>query len=178
MMNTAAYSGLRWGEIAALTVVQVDTGNRVIAVDRKVVEIAGQDFGRLTQSPIAPALARGAVPAVAAGEPESEEAGRNASVTWVALLRVMAFRYASASRWPDKRFDLVASWEGVGDPVRTVQSRRVSDRFNPLRPGTSGPPRPFRVSIDAPLKARDQWHSQAVAAQGRSGRWPYWPPSS
>jgi len=45
MMNTAAYSGLRWGEIAALTVVQVDTGNRVIAVDRKVVEIAGHLYG-------------------------------------------------------------------------------------------------------------------------------------
>jgi integrase len=45
MMNTAAYSGLRWGEIAALTVVQVDMGNRVIAVDRKVVEIAGHLYG-------------------------------------------------------------------------------------------------------------------------------------
>ena len=41
MANTAAYSGLRWGEIAALTVPQVDTAARVISVDRKVVEVAG-----------------------------------------------------------------------------------------------------------------------------------------
>jgi integrase len=41
MASTAAYSGLRWGEIAALTVPQVDTAARVIIVDRKVVEVAG-----------------------------------------------------------------------------------------------------------------------------------------
>ena len=41
MANTAAYSGLRWGELAALTIAQVDPAARVIAVDRKVVEVAG-----------------------------------------------------------------------------------------------------------------------------------------
>jgi integrase len=41
MANTAAYSGLRWGELAALTIPQVDTGDRVITVDRKVVEVGG-----------------------------------------------------------------------------------------------------------------------------------------
>lgn len=41
MVNAAAYSGLRWGEMTALTVHQVDAGARVIDVDRKVVEIAG-----------------------------------------------------------------------------------------------------------------------------------------
>lgn len=41
MANVAAYSGLRWGETAALTVPQVDTAARVITVDRKVVEVAG-----------------------------------------------------------------------------------------------------------------------------------------
>jgi integrase len=41
MANTAAYSGLRWGELAALTVPQVDQDGRVITVDRKVVEVAG-----------------------------------------------------------------------------------------------------------------------------------------
>jgi integrase len=39
--STAAYSGLRWGELTALTVPQVDTAARVITVDRKVVEVAG-----------------------------------------------------------------------------------------------------------------------------------------
>ncbi len=41
MPITAAYSGLRWGELAALTVDQVSPVARVITVDRKVVEIAG-----------------------------------------------------------------------------------------------------------------------------------------
>ena len=41
MALAAAYSGLRWGEIAALTAGQVDTAGRVITVDRKVAEIAG-----------------------------------------------------------------------------------------------------------------------------------------
>ena len=41
MANVAAYSGLRWGELTALTIGQVDTAARVIAVDRKVVEVAG-----------------------------------------------------------------------------------------------------------------------------------------
>ena len=41
MVNVAAYSGLRWGEIAALTTGQVDTAARVISVDRKVAEVAG-----------------------------------------------------------------------------------------------------------------------------------------
>ena len=41
MANTAAYSGLRWGELAALTIAQVDTAARVITVDRKVIEVAG-----------------------------------------------------------------------------------------------------------------------------------------
>ena len=42
MANVAAYSGLRWGEIAALTAPQVDTAARVITVDRQVVEVAGR----------------------------------------------------------------------------------------------------------------------------------------
>ena len=41
MACTAAYSGLRWGELTALTVPQVSTGTRVVTVNRKVVEVAG-----------------------------------------------------------------------------------------------------------------------------------------
>ncbi len=41
MANTAAYTGLRQGELFALTIPQVDAPARVIAVDRKVVEVAG-----------------------------------------------------------------------------------------------------------------------------------------
>jgi integrase len=42
--STAAYSGLRWGELIALTVSQVDPTARAITVDRKVVEVAGHLF--------------------------------------------------------------------------------------------------------------------------------------
>jgi integrase len=44
MANTAAYSGLRWGELVALTIRQVDQDARVIAVDRQIVEVAGHLF--------------------------------------------------------------------------------------------------------------------------------------
>ena len=42
MANLAAYSGLRWGELAALTTGQVDQAVRVITVDRKAVEVGGR----------------------------------------------------------------------------------------------------------------------------------------
>jgi integrase len=42
MANLAAYSGLRWGELAALTTGQVAQVARVITVDRKVVEVGGR----------------------------------------------------------------------------------------------------------------------------------------
>jgi integrase len=48
MANLAAYSGLRWGELAALTAAQVDTDARTITVDRKIIEIGGHLF---TESP-------------------------------------------------------------------------------------------------------------------------------
>jgi integrase len=41
MAATAAYTGLRQGELFALTAGQVDDGARVITVDRKVIEVAG-----------------------------------------------------------------------------------------------------------------------------------------
>jgi integrase len=41
MANTATYSGLRWGELTALTIAQVDEPGRVMTVDRKVVEVGG-----------------------------------------------------------------------------------------------------------------------------------------
>jgi integrase len=41
MASTAAYSALRWGELTALTIWQVDQAGRVITVNRQVVEVAG-----------------------------------------------------------------------------------------------------------------------------------------
>ena len=42
MACTAAYTGLRWGELAALTIGQVSQARREIRVDRKVVEVGGR----------------------------------------------------------------------------------------------------------------------------------------
>ena len=60
MANTAAYTGLRQGELFALTAAQVDPAARVITVDRKVVEVAGKLYleapkGRKRRSTIYPA---------------------------------------------------------------------------------------------------------------------------
>src|ERR1035438_5527339 len=52
--STAAYSGLRWGELTALTVPQVDTAARVITVDRKVVEVAGHLYIEAPKEPQVP----------------------------------------------------------------------------------------------------------------------------
>jgi len=40
----AAYTGLRWGELAALTIGQIDQAARVVTVDRKVIEVGGKLF--------------------------------------------------------------------------------------------------------------------------------------
>jgi integrase len=42
MANTAAYTGLRLGELTALTMTQIDQNARTITVDRKIVEVAGR----------------------------------------------------------------------------------------------------------------------------------------
>ena len=60
MANTAAYTGLRQGELFALTAAQVAPAARVITVDRKVVEVAGKLYveapkGRKRRSTIYPA---------------------------------------------------------------------------------------------------------------------------
>jgi integrase len=59
MANTAAYTGLRQGELFALTIDQVAAAARVITVDRKVVEVSGKLFleapkGRKRRSAIYP----------------------------------------------------------------------------------------------------------------------------
>ncbi len=40
----AAYTGMRWGELTALTVGQIGQASRVVIVDRKVVEVRGHLF--------------------------------------------------------------------------------------------------------------------------------------
>ncbi len=42
MVHFAAYTGLRWGELAALTAAQVSPEARAVAVDRTVIEVRGR----------------------------------------------------------------------------------------------------------------------------------------
>ena len=44
MVAFAAYTGLRWGELAALTAGRVSPDARAVAVDRKVIEVRGRLF--------------------------------------------------------------------------------------------------------------------------------------
>ena len=59
MANTAAYTGLRQGELFALTIWQIDPAARVIDVDRKVIEVGGT---LLTGRPRAASAARPSTP--------------------------------------------------------------------------------------------------------------------
>ena len=43
-MSGALYTGMRWGELAALTTGQINQAARVIDVDRKVIEICGKQY--------------------------------------------------------------------------------------------------------------------------------------
>ena len=54
MACTAAYTGLRQGELFALTTGQIDPAARVIDVDRKVIEVGGNAAHRGAQGPQAP----------------------------------------------------------------------------------------------------------------------------
>lgn len=79
MANTAAYSGLRWGEIAALGADQVLAEERVIAVERKVVEVAGHLFvevpkNRKLRQTIYPRLTPGGYPLASRLATRAEEA--------------------------------------------------------------------------------------------------------
>ena len=88
MAATAAYAGLRQGELFALTIGQVDPGAQVITVDRKVIEVAGHLYvelpkGRKHRSAIYPARTPQGYPLAAklaarAGQARAErEAGAN-----------------------------------------------------------------------------------------------------
>lgn len=50
MVNFAAYTGLRWGELAALAIHQITEATRTVTVDRKVVDIRGRLFAELPKN--------------------------------------------------------------------------------------------------------------------------------
>jgi integrase len=83
MANLAAYSGLRWGELAALTTGQIAPAARVITVDRKVVEISGQIYveapkNRKFRRTIYPRVTPGGYPLAGRLTARIEDAGKTA----------------------------------------------------------------------------------------------------
>jgi integrase len=131
MANTAAYTGLRLGELFALTAPQVATAARVVTVNRKVVEVGGKLFleapkGRKRRSTIYPVRTPTGYPlaeklAVRAEEARAEQ---DAGANPLALM----FPSPKGKYWRSSNFDrcvlapayLAAGWrdvDGNGDWV-------------------------------------------------------------
>jgi len=125
MANTAAYTGLRQGELFALTIDQVAAAARVITADRKVVEVSGKLFleapkGRKRRSTIYPVRTPAGYPlaekiAARAGEARAE---RDAGTNPLGLM----FPSPRGRYWRSSNFDrrvlapayLVAGWRDAG----------------------------------------------------------------
>jgi integrase len=124
MANTAAYSGLRWGELIALTVPQVDQAARVITVDRKVVEVAGHLYLEAPKNrkyrrtiyprttPVAYPLAERLATRIEEAHVE-QEAGTNPLGLIFPSPRGMYWRSSGFSRNVLQRAYLTAGWRGA-----------------------------------------------------------------
>jgi integrase len=136
MANTAAYSGLRWGELVALTIPQVDQRARAITVDRKVVEIAGHLFleapkKRKHRKTIYPRLTPAGYPLAEklAARIEEARAEQEAGLNPLGLLfpspRGKYWRSSNFSRNVLKRAYLAAGWrDAAGNGGWTWHSLR------------------------------------------------------
>ncbi len=136
MANTAAYSGLRWGELIALTVPQIDPGARVIAVDRKVVEVGGHLYveapkNRKHRKTIYPRRTPAGYPLAErlAARIEEARAGQEAGTNPLGLI----FPSPRGTHWRSSNFDrrvlapayLAAGWrDGDGNGTWTWHSLR------------------------------------------------------
>ena len=125
MANTAAYTGLRQGELFALTADQVAAAARVITVDRKVVEVSGKLYleapkGRKRRSTIYPARTPQDYPLAGqiAARAEQAQAERDAGTNPLGLM----FPSPRGAYWRSSNFDrrvlapayLAAGWRDPG----------------------------------------------------------------
>ena len=125
MANTAAYTGLRQGELFALTIDQVAAAARVITADRKVVEVSGKLFleapkGRKRRSTIYPVRTPAGYPLAEkiAARAEEARAERDAGTNPLGLM----FPSPRGRYWRSSNFDrrvlapayLVAGWRDAG----------------------------------------------------------------
>jgi integrase len=138
MANTAAYTGLRQGELFALTVDQVAAAARVITVDRKVVEVSGKLYleapkGRKRRSTIYPVRTPQGYPLAGqiAVRAEQARAERDAGTNPLGLM----FPSPRGRHWRSSNFDrrvlapayLTAGWrdaDGTGTWTWTWHSLR------------------------------------------------------
>ena len=127
MAATAAYAGLRQGELFALTIGQVDPGAQVITVDRKVIEVAGHLYvelpkGRKHRSAIYPARTPQGYPLAAklAARAGQARAEREAGANPLGLI----FPSPRGAHWRSSNFDrrvlapayLAAGWRDDAGP--------------------------------------------------------------
>jgi len=120
MAQTAAYTGLRQGELFALTAGQVAAGARVITVDRKVVEVAGTLYleapkGRKRRSTIYPARTPAGYPLAdtIAARAEQARAEQAAGANPLGLM----FPSPRGSWWRSSNFDrrvLAPAYQAAG----------------------------------------------------------------
>ena len=108
MANTAAYTGLRQGELFALTTGQIDPAARVIDVDRKVIEVSGKLYleapkGRKRRKTIYPARTPAGYPLAdqIAARAEQARAGQAAGTNPLGLM----FPSPRGTYWRSSNFD-------------------------------------------------------------------------
>ena len=109
MAYTAAYSGLRQGELFALTTGQIDPAARVIDVDRKVIEVSRDTAHRRAQRPQAPQdhLPRPHPAGLPAGRARSRPASRPARAEQEAGTNPLGLMFPSprGTYWRSSNFD-------------------------------------------------------------------------
>ena len=131
----AAYTGLRWGEIAALTLAQIDQAARVVTVDRKIIEVGGKQYleapkGRKRRRTIYPRRTPEGYPLAdrVAARIEAARAGQDAGTNPLGLIfpsprgrywrssnfarRVLAPAYLAAG-WRDANGDGPWTWHSL-----------------------------------------------------------------
>ena len=122
MVNFAAYSGLRWGELAALAAAQIDAGLRLAGVGRKVIEVRGHLYveapkGRKRRRTVYPYRTPGGYPLAArvaerVVEVAAEQAaGRNPEGIMFPSPRGLCWRSSNFSRRVLKGAYLATGWQ-------------------------------------------------------------------
>ena len=126
MVYFAAYTGLRWGELIALTIGQISQATRVVTVDRKVVEVRGHLFleapkNRKWRRTIYPRTTPGSWPLAALAAARIEEvkqeqvAGRNPLGLMFPAPKGGYWRSSNFSRRVLKTAYLAAGWRGADE---------------------------------------------------------------